>query len=130
MTRVQELGRLCRYPTIDSRERLVSSSSSSADFERQLEAAFSFAASSPHGSPVRLNIHICKQIALSSSEAAQNVYAYEDWMRSSRARADSPDHAAKLAELVQALVVEVCVCSNKILCRKLCHVHHMTAVCP
>ena len=111
MTRVQELGRLCRYPAAsgDCTTELPSLEESlctCADVENQLTSAFVFAS----GQNSRLHMPTCRQILLSLCDAAQDVFAFANWMRSNRSRqsgSEGTQNLQTLRDLVQKLNSEV-----------------------
>ena len=106
MTRVQELGRLCRYPGVSQVESgkvtlgAVSANRNSSDVHAQIEQAFSFAC----GRKVQLELRKCEEIALSICEAAKDVFAYVKWM--SMQRWDMR-YSGKVRQLLEALTAQV-----------------------
>ena len=107
MTRVQELGRLCRYPGVSQTEPdtvtlTAVSASRDGDVQAQIDQAFSFAC----GGEVKLELQKCEQIALSVCEAAKDIFAYVKWMSLPRQRWD-PQHCDKVRQLVEALATQV-----------------------
>ena len=114
MTRVQELGRLCRYPAVNSAMTLpafqavgASQQITVAQLEEQLTAAFHFARGASATIPTVLDLQVCHDIALSFSAEAHDVYAYESWMSSVRSRRTIPQHRDKLLELACRLEEKV-----------------------
>ena len=105
MTRVQELGRLCRYPGTSDTRTLDSGDSSSIDVHTKLQEAFSFACKAD----IKLELEKCQQIALPLCEAAKDVFAYVSWMGMNRQRQSSQQHLNELRQLVKALACQVCV---------------------
>ena len=105
MTRVQELGRLCRYPgTTDRLTLQTQATTSGSKFAKaELEHAFSFACKHD----VCLQPQQCEQTALSLCNGATDVFAYVSWMGLSRARQSSSEHLARLRQLIEALADEV-----------------------
>ena len=103
MTRVQELGRLCRYPGTSDTLILRNSDLSSTDVRAKLQEAFTFACKAD----IQLDLEKCQQIALPLCEAAKDIFAYVSWMGMSRQRQSSQQHLDKLRQLVEALALQV-----------------------
>ncbi len=105
MTRVQELGRLCRYPGVSSTDTvtlpLVNDSRSTADVQQQLNVALSFACGR------QLDWDTCKQIALSLCAAARDIFAFVSFMASTKARSGNPQLLDRLRQLIQRLPDQV-----------------------
>ena len=112
MTRVQELGRLCRYPAVSQTDTVqlpTTCPEGSGSLSEQLAVAFGFAMGADQ--PVELDLQNCLWTALSMSAAAQNVYAYLSWMSSTnQAKKPNGDHMANLQRLLEELATMVCDC--------------------
>lgn len=112
MTRVQELGRLCRYPSTSSdkvilpacdTDQLAGHQGSIDHLDLQLQKAFEFASNRPL-TPV--HAPIWHSTALSLSGTAVNVHAHISWMSALRQKPSRRTLAnlKTLLERVQGLV--------------------------
>ena len=102
MTRVQELGRLCRYPGTSEADTLQDDT---GNLQGQVERVYTYACKED----VRLDMQTCRPLALAMSEAAKNVFAYVTWMGMSKARQSSQEHFQRLCDLVRALALQVMI---------------------
>lgn len=98
--RVQELGRLCRYPVIVKGEKVVEG----ADSAHQVQEAFSFASGWPD---VKFNKQAWQRVAMLKCKTAQDVFALADWLKAHKDEELKPENLNRLKQLLSTLNQQV-----------------------